>query len=131
MERNQELMGRILPEHFLTSWDGAHIQFWRDKWLGTTFLKESYPRLFMIASNPDSTIAQNKEDNSWNLILRRNLNDWELEGYFSLIANIQDILISNQRRDRLKWGNSKEGAYSVKEGYLLLSSNKDLIDQWP
>lgn len=37
--------------------DGAHIRFWRDKWLGTTFLKDAYPSLFMIASNPDSTIA--------------------------------------------------------------------------
>lgn len=55
--------------------NGAHIQFWKNKWLGHTILKEVYPRLFLSATNPDSTIAQNREYNTWNLNLRRDLND--------------------------------------------------------
>uniref|UniRef100_A0A3Q7FZV4 Uncharacterized protein n=1 Tax=Solanum lycopersicum TaxID=4081 RepID=A0A3Q7FZV4_SOLLC len=48
-----------------------------------------------IASHPDSTISQYREDNVWILILRRNLNDWELEEVFSLIATIQTSAINN------------------------------------
>ncbi|KAG5595379.1 hypothetical protein H5410_036611 [Solanum commersonii] len=37
----------------------AHIQFWKDKWRGHTKLQDAFPRLFLIATNPDSTIDQN------------------------------------------------------------------------
>ncbi|KAG5626462.1 hypothetical protein H5410_011680 [Solanum commersonii] len=54
--------------------NGEHIQFWKDIWLGDIPLMNAFPRIFQIASNPDSTFSQYREDNVWNLILRRNLN---------------------------------------------------------
>ncbi|XP_060217918.1 putative acyl-activating enzyme 19 isoform X2 [Lycium barbarum] len=126
---------RLWDEFFLnTSFqvgNGAHILFWKDKWLDSITLKDAFPRLFLITTNPDSTIAQNWEDNSWNLHLRRHLNDWEIEDMIALIGCLQNSPVLTQKNDRLKWGSNKDGSYSVKEGYLLLTSNKDLIDQWP
>ncbi|WMV31905.1 hypothetical protein MTR67_025290 [Solanum verrucosum] len=84
-----------------------------------------------IASHPDSTISQYREDNVWNLILRRNLNDWELEEVFSLMATIQTSAINSQRRDKLIWRHSRDGSYTVKACYLQQSSKKTVIDQWP
>ena len=54
-----------------------------------------FPNIIQIASHPDSTISQYREDNVWNLILRRNLNDWELEEVFSLMAIIQTSAINS------------------------------------
>ena len=71
--------------------NGEHIQFWKDIWLGDTPLVNVFPNIIQIASHPDSTILPYREDNVWNLILRRNLNDWELEEVFSLMATIQIV----------------------------------------
>lgn len=126
---------RLWDEFFLNSYfqvgNEAHLLFWKDKWLGSTTLKDAFPRLFTITTNPDSIVAQNWEDNSWNLHLRRHLNDWEMEDMIALIRSLQNSPVLTHRSDRLKWGSNKDGSYSVKEGYLLLSSNTDLIDQWP
>ncbi|CAN4081537.1 unnamed protein product [Withania somnifera] len=93
----------------LQAGNGEHILFWKDKWLGFNPLKDTYPRLFPLATNPDSTVAENREDNSWNLILRINLNDREIEDFLALLNCLQDS----------------------PEGYFTLSSKKNLIDQWP
>ena len=74
--------------------NGEHIQFWKDIWLGDIPLMNDFPNIFQIASHPNSTISQYREDNVWNLILRRNLNDWELEEVFSLMATIQTSAIN-------------------------------------
>nr|XP_016481281.1 PREDICTED: uncharacterized protein LOC107802323 [Nicotiana tabacum] len=98
--------------------NGALIQFWKDKWLGHTTQKEAFPRLFLVATNPDSTIAQNMEDNTWRLNRRRDLNDWEIEDPFAFLESLQNSSFNTQSRDKLKWGNSREVTYSVRASYL-------------
>ncbi|WMV19115.1 hypothetical protein MTR67_012500 [Solanum verrucosum] len=88
---------------------GEHIQFWKDTWLGNIPLMNVFPRIFQIASNPDSTISQCWEGNTWNVTLRRNLNDWELEEFMALMASIQTSSVHSQSRDRLTWGSNKDG----------------------
>ncbi|KAG5611995.1 hypothetical protein H5410_023276 [Solanum commersonii] len=47
--------------------------------------------------------------NTWNVTLRRNLNDWEMEEFMALMASIQTSLVHSQSRDRLTWGSNKDG----------------------
>ena len=90
--------------------NGEHIQFRKDICLGDTPLMNVFPNIIQIASHPDSTISQYREDNVWNLILRRNLNDWELEEVFSLMATIQTSAITSQHRDKLIWRHRRNGS---------------------
>lgn len=87
--------------------------------------------MFSIATNPDSTVAQNWEGNVWFPTLRRNLNDWEIENMIAMIGNLQHSAINHRCNDKLIWGDNSEGIYSVKANYQLLSSIKAQIDQWP
>lgn len=104
--------------HLFRQENGEHILFCKDKWLGLNPLKDTYQRLFSLATNPDPIIAENREGNSWNLILRRNLNDWENEDFLALLNCLQNSPVNSLRRDRIKWGSSRNGSYTVKEGYL-------------
>lgn len=94
-------------------------------------LKDAYPRLFSITTNPDFTMAQNREGDTWNLSLRRNLNDWKIKDLIALLGCLQNRLLNSQSRDRLNGGGSRERSYSVRASYNILSFNKELIDQWP
>lgn len=106
----------------LQAGNGEHVLFLKDKWLGLNPLKDDYPRLFSLAINLDSTIAENREDNSWNLILI-NLNNCEIEDFLALLNCIRNSPINSlHRRDRIKWASGRNGFYTVKEGYFDLSS---------
>lgn len=111
--------------------DRTNIKFWTDKWLGDTTLKEAFPTLFLIEDNPDSLIAHNREVNTWNPIFRRNLHDWEVDEFIDMMKTLEKCSINSQLRDKLKWGNSKDGLYTVKAGYANLCSNNLMIDLWP
>ncbi|XP_075099232.1 uncharacterized protein LOC142176070 [Nicotiana tabacum] len=111
--------------------NGEHILFWKDTWLGHTTLVDAYPRLFSIATNPDSTVAQNWEVNSWNPSLRRNLNDWEFDDFVTLLGSLHTSSTITLGRDKLRWGSSRSGAYSIRASFQALSSRKEMIDQWP
>ncbi|XP_070025308.1 uncharacterized protein [Nicotiana sylvestris] len=64
--------------------------------------------------NTESLVSHNREGNTWNPILRRNLQDWEVEDYIDLLKLLENRTINTQLKDKLKWGNSKDGTYSVK-----------------
>jgi len=111
--------------------NGSHIKFWKDIWLGHITLGEEFPSLHIIAAEPNSTIASNRSNDIWDLRFRRNLNDWELNDIFAFFAKLQPCSFSPQEPDRLKWGNSRKGHYTVKEGYHSLCSRNSMIDKWP
>ncbi|KAG5575624.1 hypothetical protein H5410_055758 [Solanum commersonii] len=72
-----------------------------------------------------------KDDNSWNLNLRRNLLDWEFEQLLNLLKSLENCIINIQCNDKLKWNFNSKGLYTVKAGYEHLNSNKMMIDLWP
>ncbi|KAG5631485.1 hypothetical protein H5410_003202 [Solanum commersonii] len=110
--------------------NGLNVKFWKDRWLGIFILKEVYPILFPIARDPDSTVAQNKEDNQWNLLFRRNFNYWELGSLCELMGRLEGYNMNPQAPDIIYWGR-KAKEYTVKKGYKLLHAQNDITDLWP
>jgi len=58
--------------------NGREIRLREDKWVGNTTLKDSFPRLFSISSNKESSLWQGgvRSENSkwsWKIEWRRNL----------------------------------------------------------
>ncbi|XP_070005716.1 uncharacterized protein [Nicotiana sylvestris] len=91
--------------------NGAHVKFWKDKWLGNFTIQETFPTLFHLATDPNSTVAQNRSNNTWEV--RRNIQDWEIEEVLDLLGRLANCTMSIQHTDKLRWGTSKEGAYTV------------------
>ncbi|XP_019239934.1 PREDICTED: uncharacterized protein LOC109219918 [Nicotiana attenuata] len=106
-----------------------NISFWKDKWLNNIPLMEVYPNFFQIAQDKNSSIAQNRCGNSWNVLFRRYVQDWELDSVLELLASSERCTIDETKADRLSWGDNK--LFTVKECYQLLSSLNHIIDSWP
>ncbi|WMV49964.1 hypothetical protein MTR67_043349 [Solanum verrucosum] len=79
-------------------------EIWNGGWLGNFILKELYPILFLIARDLDSTVAQNREVNQWNLLFRRNFNDWELGSLCELIGRLEGYNKNPQAPNIICWG---------------------------
>lgn len=47
---------------------------------------------------------QNGEGNSWNIVLRRNSQDWELEVMVRLLATLNNATTNSLAPDQFKWG---------------------------
>lgn len=111
--------------------NGIHIKFWKDKWLGNTTLQSDFPTLFSIASEPDSTISQNRENNAWTPLFRRNFQDWELNSLLQLLSKLECYSPVVHSPDRIKWDRRTDGQYTVKAGYSSWCAQNDMIEMWP
>lgn len=55
------------------------ISFWHDAWLGHTPLKLAFPTLYTMATYQHGSVSDFYTNSPWNMIFRRNCNEWELE----------------------------------------------------
>ena len=69
--------------------NGLTMKLWKNRWLENFILKEFYPTLFLIARDPDSIVAQNIEDNQWNLLFMRNFNNWGFGSLVELMGRLE------------------------------------------
>ncbi|KAF3633898.1 hypothetical protein T459_02648 [Capsicum annuum] len=69
--------------------NSLNVKFWKDRWIGNGTLKELLPSIFLNASNLDTSVAQNREDNIWRPLLRMNLNDWEIIDLITLLTTLE------------------------------------------
>lgn len=80
-----EAMGRKLG-------GGSHVRFWHDKWVGTTRLKDLFPRLFQLFVCKDGMVVDTGEWRgeswSWKWSWRRSLFVWEEETLRELIMSL-------------------------------------------
>ncbi|WMV59201.1 hypothetical protein MTR67_052586 [Solanum verrucosum] len=90
-----------------------------------------YPSLFLLATNPNSTVEQIRSGNTWDVQFRRNMEDWELYDVFDLLGRSNSCTVDSQSSDRRRWGSSKEGTYCVKAGYHQMFSRYEAINVSP
>ncbi|KAG5624650.1 hypothetical protein H5410_009868 [Solanum commersonii] len=60
-----------------------------------------YPSLYQLSCEPDSTISQNWK-NTWIPLLRRNLQDWEIEDMINLFHRLEGYRPNMQAPDKLR-----------------------------
>lgn len=120
--------GRIFHPIHLLKWEmGQPSSSGRkDTWLGNSPLKETFPNIFLIAANEDSSIPHNRENNTWKPLLRRHLQDWEVEDLMTL-----GELYSEQSQCRQAEVGQLKRRIILNQGYALMCSSKTMIDLWP
>jgi hypothetical protein len=111
------------------SWEWGCDFFWSDPWLGGAPLCMRFLRLFDLADNKLSTVAEmrglrwdeGREVWKWRLCL------WALEEDMlgECRTLLHDISLQSNITDKWQWSLDPNGNYSVKGVYILLTSQED------
>ncbi|GKV28743.1 hypothetical protein SLEP1_g37755 [Rubroshorea leprosula] len=127
---DRERVGWLSEGFRLKLGDGKRVSFWWDNWCGVGHLANKYPRLYLISTGKDNKCHQMGNDGneqwSWNLQWRRKLFEWENEEAKELQQWIEDKRIKQGRPDSWEWVHDKDGQYSTKTAYSILT--KDQIE---
>ncbi|XP_028059660.1 uncharacterized protein LOC114263352 [Camellia sinensis] len=87
---NQPLVEFFVEKYQIKVGNGSRIKFWYDKWVGSSCLKDEFPRLFCLSTVKDGTLSYFFERKSsygeWNFCFRRPLYDWEQAEANRLVA---------------------------------------------
>lgn len=78
-------------------------------------LMDRFPLIYSIATNKAVNVREAAGFDgsfSWNVPVARNLNDWELEQYESILSTLASINLTN-RDDKLLWNLKKNSLFSV------------------
>ncbi|GKV37224.1 hypothetical protein SLEP1_g45281 [Rubroshorea leprosula] len=108
--------------------DGKSISFWWDNWSGEGYLANKFPRLYLLSTGKENTCYQMNNDRAepgrWNLRWRRELFEWETEEARELHEVLEDKMITQEKPDSWEWVHDKEGQYSTKTAYSILTEEK-------
>uniref|UniRef100_A0A2N9FB34 Alpha-N-acetylglucosaminidase tim-barrel domain-containing protein n=2 Tax=Fagus sylvatica TaxID=28930 RepID=A0A2N9FB34_FAGSY len=103
---------------------GDRVRLWHDQWCGDVTLKEAYPVLYECASNQaatiDEVVVRDNGRMEWNVIFKRNFNDWELNDVVSFLNLIQSHLPFRELADGIRWNLMKSGMFDVRSFYSAL-----------
>jgi hypothetical protein len=99
--------------------DGSEVQFWEDKWLGSTSLREQYPALYDIVRHKGHIIAHVLESYPPNMTFRRNLYGPRLISWEALCQRLANILTDG--KDEFHWNLLENGKFSVASLYNALT----------
>ncbi|XP_039034126.1 uncharacterized protein LOC120170219 [Hibiscus syriacus] len=114
--------------------NGRSIAFWTDVWVNNLTLKAQFPRIFALSTNKRGLVAEFGGFHNnvwvWNILLRRNLCDWELKQWITLMSLLDNIAVSDSVKDFLAWSGNGAGLFSVKSYRQTLSSNSECKFEW-
>nr|XP_016506791.1 PREDICTED: uncharacterized protein LOC107824519 [Nicotiana tabacum] len=109
--------------------NGGKIRFWEDAWLGHTPVKDQFSDFYNLSLRHNGAIADFYTSQGWNLSLRRNINDWEMERVGLLLQMLSNAVLDHNKMDSISWKSHSKGIFSVKSCYNMLGfSNSEL---WP
>lgn len=82
-------------------------RFWHERWYNNSPFKDIYPGLFSFTSRKDALISDSRQDHNKFLTFRRNLNDWKLERYPSLLNHLSGSPPTSSAPNSLIWDDQK------------------------
>lgn len=104
--------------------DGSTISFWHDVWLGEAPLCDRFRVFYNLAQNRNAWISDYlyREEGRvvWDVLLRRSLNDWEVDDYLSLMEGLHQVALLFCNKDRWLWEWGRNDEFSVKSYYAVL-----------
>lgn len=89
------------------AYTGEDVLFWLDKWLGEAPLVNVFPALYSFVANKQATVKdcyefiQNKI--IWGPQFRRDLEDWMVDGWMSLMILLGSLFVQGQGNDQRIW----------------------------
>lgn len=104
---------------------GDSVLFLKHVWCCETPLEIALPLIFHLAGKKDSTINHHFTHSgalvTWQLYLRRNLNDWEIGEVVVLLQILENVRINiNIENQRVRQGDPS-GEFSISSCYKVLN----------
>jgi hypothetical protein len=110
--------------------DGSDVGFWKEKWVGTVPLRESFPDLFIKSAHQDCSISAMGEwvshDWRWNFVWSSGLTDIEKASADELFLLLEQLRPRRDISDRRKWIPHVTGLFSVNSTYISLLNRLEL-----
>lgn len=105
--------------------NGCRVNFQNDRWCSDDNRKSVFLAIYSIAQHKNLMVCD-AFDNSGlcNVLVTRNLNDWKLDEYGQPL-NLMDGIIILDRRDTLIWKGQKNGIFSIRSFYNILSNSSN------
>lgn len=94
---------------------------------GYALLKDQFMDMVNLSSHQKGEIAMFCSTQEWNLVLRRNINDWELERLGQKRQLLSSIRLDHNRADSICWKSHHLGLFSVWDYYHMLDSSIDRV----
>ncbi|GKA66783.1 ribonuclease H-like domain-containing protein [Tanacetum coccineum] len=99
--------------------NGIRTSFWNDLWIGESILKLSFPRLYALENNKDSSVADKINDSitsSFRHFVRGGVESFQLD---HLKVLLEPVILSNME-DRWYWDLNGDGVFRVKDARNLI-----------
>ena len=115
---------------------GDRVKFWTNQWCGDLPLHLTFPVVYGIAINRETSVASSLErlgteaQRSWKVLLLRNPNDWETGVVDEFLHTLGSNLPHSEQRDRMIWKLSKKGDFDVRSFYDKLRCPLPIIFPW-
>jgi hypothetical protein len=104
--------------------DGTDIAFWKGRWIGSSTLRDMFPSLFIISTQPDGNVSDMgswESDNwAWSLDWSTVLTENELVEEQELLLLLDHIQPGRGELDRHRWLAHAAGFFTVKTAYNML-----------
>jgi len=122
---------RIWNNSVINVGNGRKTLFWNDTWMGQTPLRQQFPDIYILNQQKMATIVEVRNEQGWNLIFRRFLNDWEVERMTQFYNTLEQAKNLTCEEDKLTWKLEKDGKFKVKSAYKLLDTSTETKELWP
>jgi hypothetical protein len=112
--------------------NGNRTRFWFDWCVGDAPVKDSFPQLFVIASEPNTSVAQMLQRDGLGVRFRRSLDNKGLTQWRRLQTLMNEVELQDGS-DSVRWHLSSDGSFSVKSMYSLLAHGATVAhhrDMW-
>ncbi|PWA68757.1 hypothetical protein CTI12_AA301610 [Artemisia annua] len=95
---------------------GDCTRFLDDHWVEGHILNTSFPRIFALAANKSGLFCDfgmwENGQWKWNVKLRRNIFDWEVEQFDSFMLILNSVVMMATRNDKVVWSFDTLGKFS-------------------
>ena len=114
--------------------NGSRIRFWEDVWCTEVAFCNRFPDLYRISRAKNSSIAGlwvpllESTHYVWDLQLRRNLHDKELDGFANLTTLLDSVHLSEHRADSRIWLSDNSGGFSCKSAFSALQHEDGFLE---
>ena len=97
-------------------------------------MKDIFHRLYLIARDKQALVSDyltwHNEERVWSVTLIRELQDWEMEDFTTLMKTLYSIDIKWNTADQLQWDHTGSGIYEVRSYYHITCSRGNQTFPW-
>ena len=112
----------------VTIGDGATALFWHSSWSGPHTLAASYPLLYSHSRRKNRTVREALTGETWIKDLRHGNLQPLLQEFIRLHRTISLTVLTDGRRDKIRWTLEASGLYSASSAYAVQFQGRVQVD---